>query len=657
MKLHSFNFSLKIKIIISFFVILVIPSVIIGILGFKSAETEVKNQILHMASTNIDLLNSSIDNFISPKFDDADFYAGIINSKAYKGEDSPEIRRLFDKYASIHPEVENIYVGTNKGLMIESPRKQLPSDYDPRRRGWYQQALQSPGKVIITPPYIAASTGKMTVTIAKTVDDHSGVIGIDLGLDSISKLTSSIKISESGYAFLLSQDRQFIVHPTQKVGTEAKDSLYDKIYQGNSGEFLYNFNGQKKEMAFTTNKLTGWKLAGTMLLTDATNAAKPIFNQTLLVVVISIIIGGIFIFLLAGAIIKPIRNLKDKVLKVSNGDLTEQIEVQSNDEIGELSKAFNDMQKSLRDLIENIEVSAEQVASHTVQLAASAEQTSIATVEVTRVIQEVANGAETQTNGLDKNVKFLEETSIGIIQIVDSSGMVTELAVKTSEQAEEGEKSVHRTMDKMNTIYDSVAKSNHMIKSLNDRSIEIGTILDLISGIADQTNLLALNAAIEAARAGEHGEGFAVVADEVRKLAEQSQISAKQITKLIKGIQSDTNQSVQMMAKVTEEVQDGIKVSTETIQKFDQIVRSTREMTPQMEEISATVQQISTGIQEVTVTANQLARIARDNASISEEVAASTQEQQAAIEEVSASVISLSNMAEDLKLLINKFTF
>ncbi|NJP58766.1 chemotaxis protein, partial [Salmonella enterica subsp. enterica serovar Typhimurium] len=129
-------------------------------------------------------------------------------------------------------------------------------------------------------------------------------------------------------------------------------------------------------------------------------------------------------------------------------------------------------------LIEKIEVSAEQVAAHTVQLAASAEQTSIATEEVTKVIQEVASGAETQTGGLDKNVKFLEETSKGIIQIVDSSGMVTELAVKTSEQAEEGGKSVHRTMDKMNSIYDSVAQSNHMIKSLNDRSIEIGTILD-----------------------------------------------------------------------------------------------------------------------------------------------------------------------------------
>lgn len=657
MKFKWGNISLKLKIMIAFFIILIIPSVTIAIIGYNSAESEVRSEILHTASTNINLLNSTIDNFISPKMNDADYFSSIVNSQQYNGEDSPEVRKYFDKYAALHPEIEGIYVGTNTGLMVESPRRQLASGYDPRKRGWYQQAMQNSGKVVITPPYIAASTGKMTVTIARTLDDNSGVIGIDLNLNSISKLTNSIKIGKSGFAFLLSEDRLYITHPTAKIGTQVKESFFDQVYKSDNGEFQYNSDGQNKVMEFTTNKLTGWKLAGTTLLSDSANAAKPIFNRTLLVIVISFILGGIIIFLLVGSFIKPILILRDKVLKVSNGDLTEQIDITSNDEIGEVSKAFNSMQSSLRTLIEKIEISAEQVASHTEQLAASTEQTSISTGEVTKVIQEVASGAENQTSGLDGNARILEEISKGVIQIVDNSSLVSELSVKTSEQAVEGGKSVHRTMNQMNSISNSVEKSNQMIKSLYERSIEIGSILDIISEIANQTNLLALNAAIEAARAGEHGKGFAVVADEVRKLAEQSQNSAKQITELIKGIQNDTNNSVQVMGKITEEVDNGIKVSAETISKFDQIMNSMQEMTPQIESISATVQQISAGIQEVTATANELANIARDNAAISEEVAASTQEQQASIEEVSASVSSLSKMADELKLEINQFSY
>jgi methyl-accepting chemotaxis protein len=657
LKLKSINLSLKVKIILAFFIILVIPSITIGTLAYKSAESEVRGEILDTASVNIDLLNSSINNFINPKYNDVDFFSSIISSQLYNGEDSPEIRRFFDPYISLHKEAVNIYVGTNTGLMIESPRQKLASGYDPRKRPWYQEAIQNSGKVIITPPYIAASTGKMTVTIAKTLNDNSGVIGIDLSLNSVSSLTNGIKIGKSGYAFLLSSNRQFITHPTAKIGTEAKDSFYNNLYQKDNGKFQFNFNGQKKEMVFTTNKLTGWKLAGTMLLTDANDSAKPIYNRTLLVVIISLVIGGILILLLVRSFLKPIRNLKDKVLKVSNGDLSELIEIKSNDEIGQLSKAFNDMQSSLRTLIEKIETSAEQVASSAEELAAGAEQTSVTTEELTKVIQEVANGAEKQTGGLDSNVNFLEKTTKGIGYIVDNSGVVVELSLKTSIQAEEGGQSVHRTMNQMNSISDSVAKSNNIIKSLYERSKEIGSILDIISGIADQTNLLALNAAIEAARAGEHGKGFAVVADEVRKLAEQSLLSSKQISELIKGIQNDTNDSVQIMVKVTDEVEDGIKVSSETIQKFDQIINSMREMTAQTEEISATVQKISAGIHEVTATANEVANIARENAAISEEMAASTHEQQASMEEISASVRSLAGMAEDLKLLINKFTY
>ena len=214
---------------------------------------------------------------------------------------------------------------------------------------------------------------------------------------------------------------------------------------------------------------------------------------------------------------------------------------------------------------------------------------------------------------------------------------VSELSHHTTTQAEEGGKAVTNTVNQMNSIHESIMESNAMIKSLYERSKDISSILDVITGIADQTNLLALNAAIEAARAGEHGKGFAVVADEVRKLAEQSQQSAKEISEIVQGIQKDTESSVQLMTRVTGDVQAGVQVSNEAIEKFNQILQSTKEITPQMEDVSATAQQMSASVQEVTSIANELAVIAKGNATTSEEVAASSEEQLASMEEISAS--------------------
>ena len=120
----------------------------------------------------------------------------------------------------------------------------------------------------------------------------------------------------------------------------------------------------------------------------------------------------------------------------------------------------------------------------------------------------------------------------------------------------------------MQSIHHSVSQSDNVIKLLDKKSQQIGSILEAIQNIAEQTNLLALNAAIEAARAGEQGRGFAIVADEVRKLAEQSSESSMEIGSLIKEIQADVHETVKAMNEVGVEVQSGIKVANDTKQSF-----------------------------------------------------------------------------------------
>ncbi|MEI4827856.1 methyl-accepting chemotaxis protein, partial [Bacillus sp. FJAT-53711] len=199
------------------------------------------------------------------------------------------------------------------------------------------------------------------------------------------------------------------------------------------------------------------------------------------------------------------------------------------------------------------------------------------------------------------------------------------------------------------------SESDAVIQLLADKSKQIGDILEVIQNIADQTNLLALNAAIEAARAGEHGRGFAIVADEVRKLAEQSSTSSNEIGKLITEIQEDMRKTVSSMNHVNTEVQSGIIIANETKKSFTEILQSTNEIAKQIGSMVGIAQKMSKGADEVSVSVGEIAVTAQNNASSTQSVAASAEEQLASIEEISSAAGTLSQMAEELQVLIERF--
>ncbi|MGH0434183.1 HAMP domain-containing methyl-accepting chemotaxis protein [Bacillus basilensis] len=643
------------KLLISFFVILIAAVSIIGGMSYQTAKKNFESQITSSANDNIKILDNLINQMIDAKFNDVNSFARVIQGNMYQSDSHDELRKMLSQYINLNKDVEQVYVAGNDKKFVQEPNIQMAVDYDPTERSWYKDAVAKQGGIVITEPYKAKGNGHIVVTIAKQTEDKNGVVAVDLSLDNLLKTTKLINIGKKGYAFILDGKQKIIAHPQEKSGDKAADSWAKKIYEDNHGAFSYSYGDSEKKMVFATNVKTGWKIGGTMYSNEVIEAAQPVFYNMLIVMFISLVIGGALIYFVTLSITKPLKRLVATSKEISEGDLTQTIEIHSNDEIGQLAKGFNEMTDALRTLIGRINTSAGHVAAASEELTASVRQASEATEQITTAMDEISSGATTQTTSVENGAMLLFDVTEGIQHVANSSSSINTASAHTREKAEDGGKLVGKTVNQMQSIAESVSQSDEVIQLLNNKSKQIGDILEVIQNIADQTNLLALNAAIEAARAGEHGRGFAIVADEVRKLAEKSSVSSSEISKLICEIQDDMSKTVKSMGHVNEEVQSGLVIANETKQNFNEILQSTNEIADQIKTMVETANGMSKGANEVSISVGQIAMTAQNNATSTQNVAASAEEQLASIEEISSAAGTLSQMAEELQGLIERF--
>jgi methyl-accepting chemotaxis protein len=372
-----------------------------------------------------------------------------------------------------------------------------------------------------------------------------------------------------------------------------------------------------------------------------------------------------------------ISGLTEAIKAMATGDLTKsvepktpQIENPAADEVGDVARAFNDIQSKmvesiagynetraqLGSLVGNVSSSAQTLSAASQQMATTSEEAGRAVGEIASAVGEVAQGAERQVRAVEQAKLATEEVATASSAGAQNAHETAQAAVQARDVAEQGAGAVAQASEAMAAVRDSSLHATEAIRELGAKSEQIEGIVATITGIAEQTNLLALNAAIEAARAGEQGRGFAVVAEEVRKLAEESQSAAGSIAGLIGEIQSETAKAVEVVEDGARRTEDGVATVEQARASFLELGASVQDMNGRVEQIAAAIQQIASSSQQVQSDMTEVAAVAEQSSASSEQVSASTQQTSASTQEIAASAQELARTAEELEGLVGTFS-
>lgn len=340
---------------------------------------------------------------------------------------------------------------------------------------------------------------------------------------------------------------------------------------------------------------------------------------------LAIAIAVLVAFVAVSSITKPLTEVNRMLNIVASGDLTQHLKDDANNEFGELATNCNALINSLRNLIEGI-------VSRSTQLAAASEQTSDITTETTQAIQnqraqmEQAATATTEMSSTSQSVMHSADEALNEIKHADAEAQrVKEISLQNKQTIVQ--------------LAQEVEEAAQVINKLHTDSASIGSILDVIRGIADQTNLLALNAAIEAARAGEQGRGFAVVADEVRSLASKTQDSTQEIQTMIQLLQSGAEAAVEVMDRGKSQADSCVDQSEVADQALNSITSAVHQTHDASEQISHAAQEQHQVSQEISERLESIVSIAEQTASGADQTAISSHEVARLSEELRQSVV------------------
>lgn len=528
-----------------------------------------------------------------------------------------------------------LYVALTNGALYHATFVPGP-DFDATAKSWYQDGLKSDA-FILGDVYFDEDSQSYVVGASGVLKSRSGgvrgVAAADVYLDSISKIVSQIRIEDTGGIFLVDtrtdtiighQDREITGRRLGELGEGMYAYAGNQISAGRTGLSLY----QDTYVHIENIPESDWTAVAYVSRGEVLQELHQLTVNMLLVAVLAVLILILLVVVQVRRVIgRPVRELSLAATRIAEGELDQEIQYQSKDELGVLAYDFNQVTLRLRDYVDYIqeisdklrEIAAgnlaftlthqytgefEKIKTALDEISESMNSTMgqlrVSSSEVAAGAEQVANGAATLSQGSTEQAAEVEALAEHINSVSDSVHKVARGAQEARRISQEVKSGLLSSNDKMQNM-------TVVIRQISDKSSEIHKIVKTIEDIAFQTNILALNAAVEAARAGTAGKGFAVVADEVRALAGKSSAAAQETTVLLSQTVASMEEGVSAAQDTAESMRKVVEHADRMSKLIDDIADYTKEQDSDAEEITRGVGQISTVVQTNVATAEESA--------------------------------------------------
>ncbi|MEA5671711.1 methyl-accepting chemotaxis protein [Pseudomonas sp. MH2] len=490
-----------------------------------------------------------------------------------------------------------VYLGKVDGSFSVRPDSKMPDGYDPRVRPWYKDGMAASGP-LLTEPYIDMTTNKMVMGILDKVSSDVGVVGGDLALDGLVQIINSLNFGGMGYAFLVNDQGKILVHPDNALVMKSLSEAFPQNTPKLSRELTeVQVDGQARLLTFTPIQglpSANWYIGLSVDKDKAFSMLSTFRNSAVIATLVAVVIIIALLGLLIRVLMQPLHTMTRAMEDIAEGegDLTKRLNIHNHDEFGVLGSAFNRF-------VERVHSSIREVSSAT-------EQVNEVALRVVSASNSSMLNSDEQANRTNSVAAAINELGAAAQEIAGNAAQASQHASSARLLAEEGQQVVEHNIQAMNRLSALIVSSSTHIEALNDKTVNIGQILEVITSISQQTNLLALNAAIEAARAGEAGRGFAVVADEVRNLAHRTQESAQQVQGMIEELQVGARTSVETMDQSQRHSQDGVQIANQAGERLGSVTQRIGEIDGMNQSVATATEEQTSVVESINMDINEI---------------------------------------------------
>ncbi len=536
-----------------------------------------------------------------------------------------------------------------------------------RKSEWFKNAIQAQGRTVYIPTgtqKILDKTPGHTFGLSRVLKnvstgESSHVLLIELKMDTLGNNLSTINLGEGSDLLIIGPGNKIVYSKQEDL--VGKDSLLklngqEGVAKSGGSEIIKNGKGIEVLASYSPLSSNGWNLVSEVPVEKLVEKAKEIYNITIIAaIVVAIVAGliGVWVMRMVGSPLKYLRNLMNQG---ASGNLGVRMKVKSQDEIGELSRGFNEMMDNITELVKHTSQSAQDVLDTASELSNASKKTGISAREIAIATEEIANGATNLAVEAERGNDLTITIGSKMRNVISSNVEMGEAASEVEKASQHGITHMTVLTDKTNLTEDMVRSLVQKVNTLKESTNSIRKILEVLNNMTKQTNILSLNATIEASRAGAAGKGFMVVADEIRKLAEQSRQSIDIVGQITDQISGGIGETVNVLSDAYPIFQEQIVSVKDASEIFWTVQGQMTGFIQQLGQATDSIQELDQSQGILAEAMSSVSAVAEEASATSEEVASLSNEQLV----VSGNLIDLSNKLEEvstrLKETLSKFT-